>query len=121
MRLRGSHFRNLVRPQQLVTAADLGGTVVHAVAGIGNPRRFFGHLRELGLECIEHPFPDHHPYCASDLAFGDGAPVVMTEKDAVKCAAFANENQWALIVDADIDARLGDLITALLPQAARHG
>jgi tetraacyldisaccharide 4'-kinase len=121
MRLRGSHFRNLVRPQQLVTAADLGGTVVHAVAGIGNPRRFFGHLRELGLECIEHPFPDHHPYCASDLVFGDGAPVVMTEKDAVKCAAFANENQWALIVDADVDARLGDLITALLPQAARHG
>lgn len=121
MRLHGQHFRNLVQPQQRVTATDFGETVVHAVAGIGNPQRFFNHLRDLGMRCTEHAFPDHHPFRAPDLAFGDSAPVVMTEKDAVKCAAFATENQWALIVDADVDARLGDLLTARLAQAARHG
>ncbi|MBX3666480.1 MAG: tetraacyldisaccharide 4'-kinase [Burkholderiales bacterium] len=121
MRLQGGRFRNLRLPQQVVTAAHFRGTPVHAVAGIGNPQRFFGHLRGLGLECHEHAFPDHHPYRAADLAFGDDAPVVMTEKDAVKCAAFATDNYWALIVDAEVDARLGDLVTARLPQAARHG
>lgn len=121
MRLQGGHFRNLARPQQVVTAAHFRGMPVHAVAGIGNPQRFFEQLRELGLECIEHPFPDHHPYRAADLAFGDGAPVVMTEKDAVKCAAFAGADYWALIVDAEVDARLGELVTARLSQAARHG
>ncbi|MCW5606008.1 MAG: tetraacyldisaccharide 4'-kinase, partial [Burkholderiales bacterium] len=121
MRLQGGRFRNLRLPQQVVTAVHFRGTPVHAVAGIGNPQRFFGHLRELGLDCREHAFPDHHPYRAADLAFGDDAPVVMTEKDAVKCAAFATDNCWALIVDAEVDARLGDLVTARLPQAARHG
>lgn len=121
MQLKGNRFRNIARPQHLVTAADFGDAEVHAVAGIGNPRRFFSHLRGLGLRCTEHAFPDHHPFRAADLAFGDGAPVVMTEKDAVKCAPFATENHWALIVDADVDARLGDLLTARLAQAARHG
>ncbi len=121
MRLHGKHFRNLARSQQRVTATDFGDTVVHAVAGIGNPQRFFDHLRDLGLRCSEHSFPDHHPFRAADLEFGDDAPVVMTEKDAVKCTAFATTNHWALIVDADVDARLGDLLTARLAQAARYG
>lgn len=121
MRLQGERFSNLARPQQVVTGAHFRGMTVHAVAGIGNPQRFFAHLRALGLQCIEHPFPDHHPYCAADLAFGDDAPVVMTEKDAVKCTAFATINHWALIVDAEVDARLGELVTARLSQAARHG
>jgi tetraacyldisaccharide 4'-kinase len=121
MHLRGDRFRNLARPQQVVTAAHFRGMTIHAAAGIGNPQRFFGHLRALGLECIEHPFPDHHPFRAADLAFGDDAPVVMTEKDAVKCAAFATANQWALVVNAEVDARLGELVTARLSRAARHG
>ncbi|MBX3650582.1 MAG: tetraacyldisaccharide 4'-kinase [Burkholderiales bacterium] len=121
MRLHGDRFRNLALPQQVVTAAHFRGVTVHAAAGIGNPQRFFGHLRELGLDCTEHAFPDHHPYRAADLVFGDDAPVVMTEKDAVKCAAFATDNHWALIVDAEVDARLGELVTARLSQAARHG
>jgi len=121
MRLQGDRFRNLARPQQVVTAAHFRGVHVHAVAGIGNPQRFFGQLRGLGLECSEHSFPDHHPYRAADLAFGDNAPVVMTEKDAVKCTAFATNHHWALIVDAEVDARLGELVTARLSQAARHG
>jgi len=67
---------------------------VHAVAGIGHPARFFRELRAQGLELIEHAFPDHHAFAAADLAFGDALPVLMTEKDAVKCAAFADARLW---------------------------
>jgi len=121
MRLEGGCFRNLLYPQQTVAAAHFSGMTVNAVAGIGNPQRFFGHLHRLGLQLREHAFPDHHPYRAGDIAFGDDAPVVMTEKDAVKCTAFANGNCWALIVDAEVDARLGKLLTTRLSLAARHG
>ncbi|TXH04172.1 MAG: tetraacyldisaccharide 4'-kinase [Nevskiaceae bacterium] len=81
----------------------LAGQRVHAVAGIGHPPRFFAQLRAQGLTVIEHPFPDHHAYVAGDLAFGDDLPVLMTEKDAVKCAAIAPPH-WAWVpVDAVID------------------
>ena len=66
--------------------ADFRGQRVHAVAGIGNPARFFALLRAHGLEICEHAFPDHHALAAAELAFGDEVPVLMTEKDAVKCA-----------------------------------
>lgn len=77
---------------------------VHAVAGIGNPRRFFTTLIELGMRPVTHSFPDHHPFTPSDLAFGDSLPVIMTEKDAVKCRAFANEDLWYLPVTAALPA-----------------
>jgi tetraacyldisaccharide 4'-kinase len=81
---------------------------VHAVAGIGNPARFFRELRAQGLEVIEHAFPDHHAFAGADLAFGDALPVLMTEKDAVKCAAFADARLWYVPVAArfsESDAR----------------
>ena len=80
------------------------GQRVHAVAGIGNPARFFRTLRAQGLELIEHPFPDHHPFSAQDLAFADDAPVLMTEKDAVKCAVFADARLWYVPVTAQFSA-----------------
>jgi tetraacyldisaccharide 4'-kinase len=76
------------------------GQRVHAVAGIGNPARFFRALRAQGIEPIEHPFPDHHPYAEQDLAFGDAAVVLMTQKDAVKCAGFADARLWYVPVTA---------------------
>ena len=72
------------------------GRSVHAVAGIGNPARFFRDLGARGLDVIEHAFPDHHPYTAQDLSFGDDLPVLMTEKDAVKCASFADPRLWSV-------------------------
>jgi len=66
----------------------------HAVAGIGNPGRFFRELRERGIDIIEHAFPDHHPFTAEQLDFQDGLPVLMTEKDAVKCREFAKRQFW---------------------------
>jgi tetraacyldisaccharide 4'-kinase len=76
------------------------GQPLHAVAGIGNPARFFRDLRDCGLSIIEHPFPDHHPFAAEDLQFADELPVLMTEKDAVKCHRFANPRLWYMPVDA---------------------
>ncbi|SIS76131.1 tetraacyldisaccharide 4'-kinase [Neptunomonas antarctica] len=58
---------------------------VHAVAGIGNPDRFYDTLRQAGFNPIEHSFPDHHAYQLTDVVFDDLLPVIMTEKDAVKC------------------------------------
>ena len=63
-------------------------------------QRFFEMLRQARLAPIEHPLPDHHRYQAHELQFGDGLPVLMTEKDAVKCQAFAPENCWFLPVSA---------------------
>jgi tetraacyldisaccharide 4'-kinase len=91
------------------------GQRVHAVAGIGNPPRFFRELRAHGLDVIEHAYPDHHPFTPEELAFADPLPVLMTEKDAVKCAALANARLWYVPVAAqfsDADAR--ELLTRVL-------
>ena len=110
MHLTGDTFRNVVNPAVGATAAQLRGKRLHAIAGIGYPRRFFAHLRTLGLDFAEHAFPDHHPYTAADLRFADADAVVMTEKDAIKCASFAQDNWWALPVEAEIDEALADLV-----------
>jgi tetraacyldisaccharide 4'-kinase len=89
--------------------AAFRGQTVHAVAGIGNPQRFFGQLRAQGIELTEHAFADHYPLTARDLAFADERVVLMTEKDAVKCAAFADARLWSVPVVArfsDADAQL---------------
>lgn len=82
------------------TLESFRGKPVHAVAGIGNPERFFADLRGRGLTLIEHAFPDHHPFTGGDLDFSDGAPILMTEKDAVKCRALANDRLWYVPVTA---------------------
>lgn len=87
---------------------------VHAVAGIGNPARFFATLRALGCEVIEHPFPDHHEFRAEEIVFSDDLPVVMTEKDAMKCAAFADERHWYLQVRAQLPDSLAAAILGKL-------
>jgi tetraacyldisaccharide 4'-kinase len=76
------------------------GRPVHAVAGIGHPARFFADLRALGLEVTAHAFPDHHAPSAADLDFGDDLPVLMTEKDAVKCRELAAPRLWYVPVEA---------------------
>jgi tetraacyldisaccharide 4'-kinase len=94
------------------------GRRVHAVAGIGDPARFFGTLTAAGLQVVPHAFPDHARYAAGDLAFEDDAPVLMTEKDAVKCRAFAGPRHHYLEVGAEFDpadaARLTELALGVL-------
>jgi tetraacyldisaccharide 4'-kinase len=93
--------------------------VVHGVAGIGNPERFFAQLREQGLIVRQHSFPDHHCFQPKDLAFDDGQPVLMTEKDAVKCARFARDNYWYVPIDASLPTSFGDQVLNLLQRASR--
>lgn len=81
--------------------------VVHVVAGIGHPERFFMMLRSKGLHIIEHVFPDHYLFKKEDFQFSDHHPIIMTEKDAVKCQLIADERFWYLPVKAVVDERLG--------------
>ena len=91
------------------------GLRVHAVAGIGNPARFFRALQSHGIEAVEHPFADHYPFAAPDLEFGDALPVLMTEKDAVKCREFANPRLWYVPIDAQFsDVQERELLQGVL-------
>jgi tetraacyldisaccharide 4'-kinase len=103
MHLIGASLLPLAGDGAPVALSSLAGHRVHAVAGIGHPQRFFAHLRAAGLLVIEHPFPDHHSYRAGELAFGDELPVLMTEKDAVKCRTLTGPNHWYLPVTASFD------------------
>jgi tetraacyldisaccharide 4'-kinase len=82
--------------------ADFAGRRVHAVAGIGDPERFFAMLRALDIAVVPHAFADHHRYTAADFQFGSDLPVLMTEKDAVKCVAFAGARHFSVPVDAQL-------------------
>jgi tetraacyldisaccharide 4'-kinase len=95
--------------------SEFRGRTVHGVAGVGNPRRFFAALDSLGMNVLEHPFPDHHPFRAGDLDFGDGHPVLMTEKDAVKCRALGLSDAWYV----PASARLPDSFRQSLLNACR--
>jgi len=116
MRLRPGDARPVAGAGGLRSMSSFRGTGVHAVAAIGNPQRFFDMLREAGLTLYEHPLPDHHPFKSGDLNFGDNLPVLMTEKDAVKCASFADERCWYVPVTADFEENqaraLVDLVIA---------
>lgn len=79
------------------------GKTVHAVAGIGNPERFFKTINKLQADVIAHAFPDHYQFTQSDFNFQDDLSIVMTAKDAVKCETFANDRMWYLQIFANID------------------
>ncbi|MFZ4536279.1 tetraacyldisaccharide 4'-kinase [Propionivibrio sp.] len=104
MRLDGQRFHALTDARQRCNAEDLNGKRLYAMAGIGDPSRFFAQLEALGLKFEAHPFPDHHDYSAADLAFAHDGVLLMTEKDAVKCAALTTREAWVLPVDAQIVA-----------------
>jgi tetraacyldisaccharide 4'-kinase len=107
---------NLANRSQRALAGFRGGPV-HAVAGIGNPSRFFDQLEEAGLEIIPHAFPDHFRYTAEDIDFGDDRNVLMTEKDGIKCRRMVSaENIWIvpgiLRVEEEFFQRISDLLAA---------
>jgi len=107
--------------------ADFAGRRVHAAAGIGNPERFFTALRAAGIEVIPHPFPDHHRYRADELAFTPELPLLMTEKDAVKCRELARPDWWCVPAEAAFSAQDAVLVQQLAdrllptPSSKPHG
>lgn len=110
MSLEPGEFYRLGAPEQRCTAAQLAGRKLHAVAGIGDPERFFRTLTQLGLDFTPHPFPDHHAYEAADLDFPAGEVVLMTEKDGVKCARLNPGEAWVLPVEARLPPELIDVL-----------
>ena len=87
---------------------------VHAVCAIGHAERFFRTLEDHGLTIVRHPFPDHHPFSGEEIRFAGGAPVLMTEKDAVKCERFADDRHWCVPVDATLSSELEARLLAVL-------
>ncbi len=104
MQLKSSVFHQLCSGESLDISQWSYDRTVHAVAGIGNPERFFTTLRQLGFTPITHAFSDHHQFVPDDVNFGDDFPVIMTEKDAVKLQNQINdEKYWYLPVNAEFD------------------
>jgi tetraacyldisaccharide 4'-kinase len=107
------------------------GTSIHAIAGIGNPERFFNMLRSRGIEVLGRPLADHAHLTAEDIEFGDDKSVLMTEKDAVKCAGFAGARHWYVPVSACFDGGEAETLLDIVlrkielrgqaPQGATHG
>ncbi len=102
--------------------SDFQSVPVHAVAGIGNPERFFRALQQSIRSVEAHSFPDHYRFAPNDLDFGDDRAVLMTEKDAVKCRHFATGKTWYVPVEVDMKdefvARLDKLLEQRIPQHA---
>ncbi|QDE39972.1 tetraacyldisaccharide 4'-kinase [Luteibacter pinisoli] len=118
MRLEGGTAVNMDDPTLSAPLSDFAGRPAHAVAGIGNPSRFFASLASHGIAVDGHPFADHHAFTRDDFLFADGCPVLMTDKDAVKCRAFARANWWRVPVRAVLPESFWDAVAAMV-RAAR--
>jgi tetraacyldisaccharide 4'-kinase len=122
MQLGRERFVSLVNgeersPEEFAPA--LHGRNVAAVAGIGNPGRFFDHLSRLGVNARRHPFPDHHAFQPTELKLASAEIVIMTEKDAVKCRAFADSRMWFMRVDAILPPDFDDFLLTRIATARR--
>lgn len=117
MRLLGDRARRLDDPSQEQPLATFARRRVHGVAAIGNPRRFFDSLRAQHIDVIEHAFPDHHAFTAADLDFADDLPVLMTEKDAVKCEQLGDGRLWYVPVRAVLPDAFLQAVQATLAEA----
>lgn len=91
---------------------------IHAVAGIGNPKRFFNLLTKFAIKVIPHAFDDHYAFKKEDICFNDDKHILMTEKDAVKCQPFADNNMWYIPITASVSGNLDTLIIQKL--AGKH-
>ncbi len=114
MRVGGTRAVSLADPTRSVTLESLRGKVVHAVAGIGNPQRFFALLRGFGISVVEHPYSDHHRYTGDELVVPGDDLVLVTEKDAVKCEPFVHARVYVVPVEAELPVELAGQIHATL-------
>lgn len=104
---------------------DFADEQAHVIAGIGNPDRFFAAVGRYRIDTIRHPFADHHPFTTRDVHFDDDLPVLMTEKDAVKCRAFAGDRHWAVpaetVLTAETERALKARVRGALERFATGG
>lgn len=111
---------SLTDPGKSRLLKEFAGSQVHAVTGIGNPDRFFAALARFGLDVVAHPFADHYPFEQKDIQFDDTLPVLMTEKDAVKCVGFATERHWAVPAETVLTAATERALIAKIRSALDH-
>jgi tetraacyldisaccharide 4'-kinase len=121
MMLTQLHAINLTDPTKKQPLSSFTGQRVHAIAGIGHPQRFFDQLTSQGLQVICHAFDDHYMFKAKDLMFNDNNPILMTEKDSVKCQLFANSNTWYIPIEASISGKLNQHILQKLAGITPNG
>lgn len=114
MTLQPSRLYRLDRPGERIDPAAIRAKRLHAVAGTGNPQRFFDTLSALGLQAVPHAFPDHHDFRPEDLAFPGCDAIVMTEKDAVKCRRFNRVDLYAVQVEANVDSAFFEFVRSRL-------
>lgn len=115
-KIQSNAFYQLINPENQKLASEFSEKV-HAVAGIANPVNFFKECQESGLRIFEHPFPDHHRFTREDLNFSDDAPVIVTEKDAIKIRQFGLTNVWVLPITAVIPSDFINKLTTELGKA----
>lgn len=101
--------------------ASFRGQRVHAVAAIGNPKRFFDSLRRQGIDVVEHAFADHHAFAPDELDFADELPLLMTDKDAVKCQRFAQPHWWRVPVQAELPVAFREALVRRIEALAAAG
>ena len=114
MQLKPSHVYSLKDEKNRKKLSDFAGQQINVIAGIGNPQRFFDMLISQRIEVIAHEFEDHHQFIQSDLEFDDNLPIIMTEKDAVKCVNFNLAHCWVVAVDAEFSEAFYDKVLSLL-------
>ena len=107
-------WRNVVDPSIVADPDRLHGPDVVAIAGIGNPQRFFDLVARLGLDARTQAFGDHHAYDRAEVAFPGARSILMTEKDAVKCREFGDPRMWMLPIRASVDPALIDAVVGKL-------
>ena len=110
IKIEGKWAVNIRNPSQKKQLLDFVGKKIHVLAGIGNPQRFFDGLTGIGLNFDIRKFPDHHDFNLSDIEYGNDLMVLMTEKDAVKCEAFAGEQHWYVPAEATVNMEFNKFI-----------
>jgi tetraacyldisaccharide 4'-kinase len=117
VRYRAVGLVNLVNGEERPAGAEALQSDVYGVAGIGQPEQFFDSLKARGFSVEPHSFADHHFYRTEDFVGLTDKPIIMTEKDAVKCRGLAGDNAWYLKIDAEIPQSLQQSVAALVQSA----
>lgn len=120
MLVKGLIAKNLVS-EKVQGLERFSGQTVHAICGIANPDRFFAGLKKFEINLIEHAYSDHHLFKEKEVCFDDDLPVLMTEKDMVKCQRFQCQQHWFIPVQADLNKHFAPRLLALLEKRKVHG
>jgi len=111
---------NLDNPEQVRHISDFKDQQVHALTGIGFPKIFFSSLAQMGINAIEHEFPDHHQFSPEDLLLNPDLPILVTHKDAVKLRGINSDNIWVVPLTLELSQDLQDQLFQLL-ESKHHG